>query len=73
MRDRPIEECERIWAISGMPCSDTSSGWVTSNSMSRAEKPGASVWTCTCGGANSGKTSTGIARIATSEPPAIST
>ena len=45
-----------------MPFSDCSSGIVTSDSTSAADKPIAEVWISTRGGANSGKTSTGIVR-----------
>ena len=43
-----------------MPLSACSSGTVTSASTSSAEQPEASVWISTRGGANSGKTSTGV-------------
>ena len=42
----------------GMPCSTSSIGTVTSSSTSAEELPSAIVWISTCGGANSGKTST---------------
>ena len=45
-----------------MPASDCSIGTVTSCSTSSAESPMQIVWISTFGGANSGKTSTGIAR-----------
>ena len=53
---------ERIVSSSGIPFSDCSSGIVTSDSTSAADRPIAEVWISTRGGANSGKTSTGIAR-----------
>ena len=42
--------------------SAASSGTVTSASTSVVESPGASVWTSTSGGANSGNTSSGVVR-----------
>ena len=43
-----------------MPFSAASSGTVTRDSTSLVERPGASVCTSTSGGANSGKTSSGV-------------
>ncbi len=45
-----------------MPASACSSGTVTRFSTSSADRPTQIVWISTLGGANSGKTSTGIAR-----------
>ena len=46
-----------------MPFRAFSSGTVTRLSTSSVESPGASVWTSTSGGANSGNTSSGARRI----------
>ena len=51
-------EFERISSRPGIPASDCSSGMVTSDSTSVADRPKAGVWTSTRGGANSGNTST---------------
>ncbi len=40
-----------------VPVSAFSIGCVTRASTCSGESPGASVWICTCGGANSGNTS----------------
>src|SRR6185436_9699312 len=48
----------------GVPFSAFSSGIVTRLSTSSVERPGASVWISTRGGANSGKTSSGVERTA---------
>ncbi len=55
--DRLCTEVERSVSSPGMPLIAFSSGWVTSTSTWSGASPGASVRTCTCGGANSGKTS----------------
>ncbi len=55
-------DLERIVSSSGRPWSDCSSGTVTSSSTSSAERPRLGVWISTFGGANSGKTSTGVSR-----------
>src|SRR5688572_33257097 len=49
---------ERISARPGRPLSASSMGTVTKDSTSAVELPRAMVWISTCGGANSGKTST---------------
>ena len=59
MTARPGDDAERTVATSGEPASASSSGMATSASTSVAENPGASAWTSTIGGANSGKTSSG--------------
>ena len=46
----------------GRPWSACSSGIVTSDSISDVESPTEAVWISTRGGANSGKTSTGMSR-----------
>jgi len=53
---------ERITSSSGTPFRACSSGIVTSDSTSVPDRPSASVWISTRGGANSGKTSTGMCR-----------
>jgi hypothetical protein len=52
---------ERIVSSSGIPFRDCSSGIVTRDSTSAADNPRQDVWISTRGGANSGKTSTGMA------------
>ncbi len=51
-------DLERTSLRPGMPCRTSSIGTVTSSSTSAEELPSAIVWISTCGGANSGKTST---------------
>ena len=58
--ERPTEDEERTVLTPGVPFTALSIGKVIRASTSSGESPGASVWTTTCGGANSGKTSTGI-------------
>src|SRR5262249_56917189 len=55
--DSPWIDCERRTSRRGTPPTAVSSGRVTSCSTSAGDSPGASVWTTTCGGVNSGKTS----------------
>ena len=57
MTDRPWIEFERMVARPGRPLIATSTACVTSTSTCSGFRPGASVWTVTVGGANSGKTS----------------
>ena len=52
--DRPWMELERSAARLGVPFNEDSMGRVTRLSTSCEERPGASVWTTTWGGANSG-------------------
>src|SRR3972149_11032068 len=58
--ESPTEDDERTVSMPGVPFTALSIGKVISASTSSGESPGASVCTTTCGGANSGKTSTGI-------------
>ena len=58
---------DRISASPGRPLSASSIGTVTSDSTSDVELPRAMVWISTCGGANSGKTSTFDSGILASE------
>src|SRR5688572_3254992 len=58
---------ERISARPGRPLSASSMGTVTKDSTSAVELPRAMVWISTCGGANSGKTSTFDSGILASE------
>ena len=60
--DSWMTDLERIVSRPSMPASDCSIGTVTSCSTSSADRPMQIVWISTFGGANSGKTSTGIAR-----------
>ena len=53
---------DRMTSRSGMPLSTCSSGTVTSDSTSDADRPSAGVCTSTRGGANSGNTSIGACR-----------
>ena len=57
--DSPSTDFERIVFSPGVPLSAFSSGTLTRLSTSSVERPGASVWISTSGGANSGKTSSG--------------
>ena len=61
---------ERSVASPGIPVSPCSIGTVMSSSTSWADRPSASVCTSTRGGANSGKTSTGVSRSC--RPPTTS-
>ena len=56
-----MTDFERIVSRPSMPASDCSIGTVTSCSTSSADRPMQIVWISTFGGANSGKTSTGMA------------
>ena len=71
MDDSVGTEVERSWSSPGMPFMASSSGTVTSDSTSEVDSPRLSVWISTCGGANSGKTSTALDRIVAA-PKAIS-
>ena len=62
--DRPSTDFDRMVATSGTPVSALSSGTLTNDSTSSADRPGASVCTSIKGGANSGNTSKGTERIA---------
>src|SRR5918992_3837871 len=61
--DRSITDLERISTSPGIPLSWSSSGTVISSSTCSEELPTAMVWISTCGGANSGKTSTSALRV----------
>src|SRR5919112_6669104 len=56
-------DLERISSSPGTPFSWSSSGMVISSSTCSEELPIARVWISTCGGANSGKTSTSALRV----------
>src|SRR5271168_3653867 len=58
--DKPSTDLERIVFSQGVPFSAFSSGMLIRLSTSSVDKPGASVWISTSGGANSGKTSSGV-------------
>jgi hypothetical protein len=58
--DRPSTDFERRVARPGTPLTTVSIGTVTRLSTSSVDRPGASVWISTIGGANSGKTSSGM-------------
>jgi hypothetical protein len=60
-------DLDRIVSSPGRPLSDSSMGTVTRDSTSAVELPSAMVWISTCGGANSGKTSTFDSGILESE------
>src|SRR5262245_6026968 len=60
--ERPTTDFDRKMSSPGVPRSCSSSGTVMSSSTSEAVMPIPSVWISTMGGANSGKTSTGIDR-----------
>src|SRR5262245_42824670 len=62
--ERPWTDLERSTSSRGMPLTAYSMGSVTSCSISLGDRPGASVWMTTCGGANSGKTSRRARRAA---------
>src|SRR5262245_45541117 len=64
---------ERKTSSRAIPLTACSMGSVTSCSTSVAERPGASVWTTTCGGANSGNTSSFECRVAYKPPTKSST
>jgi len=55
--EKPWIDCERIASRAPTPFIARSTGVVTSASTSSGDNPGASVMTTTCGGANSGNTS----------------
>jgi len=55
--DSPGMDCERTISTPEVPASAASIGWVTCNSTSSADRPGASAWITTWLGENSGKTS----------------
>src|SRR2546422_397414 len=55
--DSPAEDLERTTSTPGVPLTAVSMRKVISVSTSSGERPGASVWITTCGGANSGRTS----------------
>ncbi len=57
--DRPSTDFDRRIFKPVVPLSEFSSGTLTKASTSSVERPGASVWISTSGGANSGKTSSG--------------
>lgn len=59
MDERSATDFERMTSRSGTPFRASSRGTVTSSSTSAGDRPSAAVCTSTCGGANSGKTSTG--------------
>src|SRR5262249_39191435 len=60
--ERPTTDFDRKMSRPGVPLSCSSSGTVINSSTSEAVMPMPSVWISTMGGANSGKTSTGIDR-----------
>ena len=53
-------DLERMTSSPGIPLSTSSNGTVTRASTSAEESPRQGVWISTLGGANSGKTSTGM-------------
>src|SRR5262249_54468693 len=61
--DSPRTDLERIVVSPGVPLRAFSSGTLIRLSTSSVDMPGASVWTSTFGGANSGNTSSGAVRI----------
>src|SRR5918995_4123752 len=61
--ERSITDLERISSSPGIPLSWSSSGIVINSSTCCEELPTAMVWISTCGGANSGKTSTSALRV----------
>ena len=60
IEDSAMTVVERMTSSSGVPRSASSIGMVISSSTSAVDMPMPSVWISTSGGANSGKTSTGI-------------
>ena len=58
--DKPSTDLERMVFTPGTPASALSMGTLISASTSGVDRPGASVWISTRGGANSGKTSSGM-------------
>ena len=70
--DSPSTDFERSVRRPGTPFMAFSSGTVTRLSTSPVERPGASVWISTSGGANSGNTSSGVF-CAAREPATIRT
>ncbi len=63
MEDSCGTDVERRSSRPGMPFMASSIGTVTSDSTSDVDRPRLSVWISTCGGANSGNTSTGAERM----------
>src|SRR5918997_6490553 len=61
--ERSATDLERISSSPGIPFSSSSRGTVISSSTCSEELPIAIVWISTCGGANSGKTSTSALRV----------
>src|ERR671910_1833852 len=61
--ERSATDLERISSSPGIPFSWSSNGTVISSSTCSEELPIARVWISTCGGANSGKTSTSALRV----------
>src|SRR5262245_30536609 len=61
--DNCSTDLERMTASPGVPLKTSSNGTVTNCSTSVEESPRHGVWISTRGGANSGKTSTGMASI----------
>src|ERR687890_866310 len=61
--ERSATDLERISSSPGSPFSWSSSGTVINSSTCSEELPIAMVWISTCGGANSGKTSTSALRV----------
>src|SRR5262245_5498270 len=61
--ESPGTDEERMDCRNGVLLSNSSRLRVINSSTSEAESPRASVWTCTYGGANSGKASTGMVLI----------
>jgi hypothetical protein len=74
IEESPGTDSDRIRSSHGIPLSRScSSGTVISCSTSAAESPSASAWISTCGGANSGSTSTDAFRICVMPSPNTST
>src|SRR5918994_3646805 len=61
--ERSATDLERISSSPGSPFSSFSNGTVINSSTCSEELPIAMVWISTCGGANSGKTSTSALRV----------
>ena len=61
--DNPTDDEERTFSTPGVPLTALSMGKVMSDSVSSGARPGDSVWMTTCGGANSGNTSTGMCNV----------
>src|ERR1043166_2618590 len=60
IEDIAITDFDRMTSTSGVALSNSSMGMVMSSSTSAVFMPMPSVWIATSGGANSGKTSTGM-------------